>query len=436
MKSAREIALLALIRHRLEGTWPDLFLKQECRDLPPEEAALASALTYTVIQNRMLLDHYIGAFSSVKPKKMTPQVLDCLRLGAAQLLLMDRIPERAAVNETVALVKKHAFAKAGGFANAVLRKLAAARDDLPQPQGTPEEVLSVRYSHEAWFVRYLLEELGPEGAEACLRANGTALRPTARVNTLKTDRDSLLAELAQAGIAAAAEAVPDAISFDSLRGVLGSEAFQSGKFYIQDLASQLAVLALDPQPGDNMIDMCAAPGGKSLMAVQRMENRGSLVSCDLYPHKVDQLEENASRYGADIMRPALLDASKPHKPFLGHFDRIMCDVPCSGMGIIRKKPDIRYKSREEVLAMPAIQAPILENAASYLKPGGTMVYSTCSVMKQENREQVLAFLERHPEFSLVPFELPVCGWVEEGMITLWPHIHGTDGFFIAKLTKK
>lgn len=436
MKSAREIALLALIRHRREGTWPDLFLKQECRDLPPEEAALASALTYTVIQNRMLLDHYIGAFSSVKPKKMTPQVLDCLRLGAAQLLLMDRIPERAAVNETVALVKKHAFAKAGGFANAVLRKLAAAREDLPRPTGTPEQVLSVQCSHELWFVEYLVSELGLEGAEACLKANGSPLRPTARVNSFKTDRESLLVELAQAGITARAEEVPGAISFDSLRGVLSTAAFKEGKFYIQDLASQLAVLVLEPRPGDSVIDMCAAPGGKSLLAVQLMENSGRLVSCDLYPHKVDQLEENAGRYGAEIMQPALLDASRPHKPFLGTFDRVLCDAPCSGMGIIRKKPDIRYKSREEVLAMPAIQAPILDNAAAYLKPGGTLVYSTCSVMKQENREQVLAFLERHPDFSLVPFELPVCGRVEEGMITLWPHIHGTDGFFIAKLAKK
>ena len=436
MKSAREIALLALIRHRREGTWPDLFLKQECRDLPPEEAALASALTYTVIQNRMLLDHYIGAFSSMKPARMTPQVLDCLRLGAAQLLLMDRIPERAAVNETVALVKKHAFAKAGGFVNAILRKLAAAKNELPQPTGSPEQVLSVKYSHALWFVEYLCRELGYEGAEACLKANGSALRPTARVNTLKTERDALIAELAECGIQARPEVVPDAISFDSLRGVLNTQAFKEGRFYIQDLASQLAVLALEPKPGDSVIDMCAAPGGKSLLAVQCMENQGRLVSCDLYPHKVDQLEENAGRYGAEIMQAALLDASKPHKPFLGAFDRVLCDAPCSGMGIIRKKPDIRYKSREDVLAMPVIQAPILENAASYLKPGGTMVYSTCSVMKQENQEQVNAFLEKHSDFTLVPFELPVVGRVEAGMITLWPHIHGTDGFFIAKLAKK
>jgi len=436
MKSAREIALLALIRHRREGTWPELFLKQECRDLPPEEAALASALTYAVIQNRMLLDHYIGAFSSIKPKKMTPQVLDCLRLGAVQILMMDRIPERAAVNETVALAKKHAFGKAGGFVNAVLRKLAATKDNLPQPVGTPEQVLSVKYSHAEWFVAYLIGELGPEGAEACLKANGSPLRPTARVNTLVTDREQLTAELADCGIRAEASEVPDAISFDSLRGVLNTKAFKEGRFYIQDLASQLAVLALEPKPGDSIIDMCAAPGGKSLMAAQKMENRGRLVSCDLYPHKVDQLEENRARYGADIMQPALLDASRPHPPFLGAFDRVLCDAPCSGMGIIRKKPDIRYKNREEVLSMPELQAPILENAASYLKPGGILVYSTCSVMKQENQEQVQKFLRNHPDFELMPFELPVVGKVDEGMITLWPHIHGTDGFFIAKLAKK
>ena len=437
MLSARETALKALISFRREGAWPDLYLKKACEGMNREESALCANLTYGVLQNRAYLDFLIGSFSARPVNKLTPQVLDALRLGAYQLVFLTKIPHSAAVNETVELVKKHGNPGAVGYANGVLRALQRRLDDLPQvPRDNDLDYLSIRYSHPKWFVGKMNKRLGFEGCEALLQADNTPTPVTARVNTLKITREALMERFSAQGIQAQPHShLPHAIVFDSMKGVLQSEELKQGLFYIQDMASQLCVEALAPRPGETVFDLCAAPGGKSMLAAQMMEDKGSLLSMDLHPHKSDLIAKNAETYGITCLQTVPSDASVRKDALVGRADAIICDVPCSGMGVIRKKPDVRYKDGDHIKVLPPLQLSILENAGSYLKPGGRLVYSTCTVLKEENEAVVEKFLVANPDFSLEPFDLPGIGRVEEGMLTLWPHVHGTDGFFMAKLVK-
>ncbi len=437
MKGSREIALRALISFRREGAWPDLYLKKACEGLGREEAALASRLTYGVLQHRTYLDFLLERFSARPLEKLTPQVLDALRLGAYQLVFLTRIPHSAAINESVELVKQTANIGAAGYANGVLRSLQRSLKELPQvPREPVQNYLAITYSHPMWFVGKMRKRLGDRECEAFLQANNAPAQVTARVNTLRTDRQTLLNKLADAGISAQPHPyLPAAVIFNDMKGVLQHAALEQGLFYIQDIASQLCVEALDPCPGDTVFDLCAAPGGKSMLAAQMMEDRGSLLSMDIHPHKSDLIAKNAEKYGISCLQTIPADASCRREALVGRADAIICDVPCSGMGVIRKKPDVRYKDGDKMKALPPVQKAILENAAAYLKSGGRMVYSTCTVLREENEAVVEAFLEAHPEFSLESFALPGIGEVDAGMITLWPHIHGTDGFFMAKLVK-
>ena len=435
--TARETALRALITFRREGAWPDLYLKKACAGLSQEDAALASALTYGVLQNRAYLDFLIGSFSRRPPEKLTPQLLDALRLGAYQLVFLSRIPARAAVSETVELVKQQGNPAAAGYANGVLRALARSLPCLPQvPKEPALERLSITYSHPRWFVGKMLRRLGEEGCEALLQADNAAFPVTARVNTLKTTRPALQARLAELGIASSPHAfLPNALCFDTVRGVLRSGLLEQGLLYIQDTASQLCVEALAPRPGETVFDLCAAPGGKALLAGQKMEDRGRILAMDLHPHKADLIAKNAETYGVSILQAAAADAGEPREALFGRADGVICDVPCSGMGVIRKKPDVRYKDGDSIKALPPLLLAILKNAAAALKPGGRLVYSTCTLLKEENEAVVARFLAETPGVSLEPFSLPGLGEIPEGMLTLWPHIHHTDGFFMARIRK-
>lgn len=435
--TAREAALKALITFRREGTWPDLYLKKACAGMTPEDAGLTSALTYGVLQHRAYLDFLIGSFSSRPVEKLTPQLLDALRLGAYQLVFLSRIPERAAVNETVNLVKMQGNPAAGNFANGVLRSLVRSKNALPQvPREPLQNYLAITYSHPLWFVGKMLKRLGNEGCQALLQANNSPFPVTARVNTLKTSRDALLKKLEAQGIAAFPhEFLPNAVCFDTMKGVLHSGLLEQGLLYIQDTASQLCLEALQPLPGETVFDLCAAPGGKSLLAGQMMENQGQLLSMELHPHRADLIAKNAEIYGISILQTLAADASVQRDALKERADAVICDVPCSGMGVIRKKPDVRYKDGDSIKVLPPLQLSILKNAGAALKPGGRLVYSTCTVLKEENESVVQQFLKECPGFSLEPFALPGIGAVPEGMLTLWSHIHGTDGFFIAKIRK-
>ena len=430
---AREAALAVLTACRRSDAWADGALKSVLArsGLSQRDAALASRITYGVLQNRMLLDHYLSGFRRGGGKDWEPVIWDILRIGACQILLMDKIPVSAAVNEAVNMAKAHHRARAAGMVNAVLRGLARSRESL-----TPPQSLSVRFSHPQWLVDRYVALLGEEEAEECLRANNSAAATVIQRNPLLADRRTLESRLAEEKVDFTPHPwMPDCYTLTGTGNLEELESFRRGFFMVQDAAARLMAVAAGCRPGDRVIDMCAAPGGKTFAAAMAMENRGSILSCDIHPRKLEQIRGGAERLGIACVETALSDGRELREERRASADVVLCDVPCSGLGIIRKKPDIRYKDPGTFGALPAIQLSILSTAGQYVRPGGTLVYSTCTILPEENGQVVEAFLARFPQFSLQPFAVP--GQADApGQLTLWPHRHDCDGFYICKLRKE
>ena len=430
--TAREAALRTLIACEKQDAWADGFLKRTLHEggLNRRDAALATRLTFGVVQKRMLLDWYIDRFAK---GKLDLTVRSTLRLGAYQLLFLDRVPARAAVDESVKLTRK--FCKnpgAAGLVNAVLRNIERNKADL-----TPPEDLSVRYSHPQWLVDLFLQRLGPEGTRMLLEHHNGEVPTMAQANTCRAAVGEVLETLSAAGIEAQPHPwLPDCLTLQGTGSLEQLEEFQQGLFYIQDAAARLAVMAADPKPGMRVLDICAAPGGKSFAAAIAMGDEGEIISCDIHPHKQELIRKGAQRLGLNSIRAVTQNGKERVSEWESSFDFVITDVPCSGLGIIRKKPDIRYKDPKPMAGLPSIQKAILDNACAYVKPGGVLLYSTCTLLERENEAIVRNFIEEHHEFVLEKLELPgPVGTAEEGYVTLWPHIHGTDGFFIAKLRR-
>ncbi|MBE6929317.1 MAG: 16S rRNA (cytosine(967)-C(5))-methyltransferase RsmB [Ruminococcaceae bacterium] len=436
MADARETALRVLLSLR-HGAWSDgaLAAAIEKDGLDARDAALCTGICYGVLQQRLYLDYCIAQFSSLKMNKIAPTVLEILRIAAYQIYFLDKVPASAAVNEAVRQCRTHANPKAAGFVNAVLRKIA----ESPRPEVKAEDALdalSVRYSHPRPLVGLLAKNVGAEQIEALLAANNAPTPLSIRLNTLKGTPEELICALRSEGLEVTQdEHLLTAASVPGSGRITRLQSFSRGLFTVQDKASQLCAAVVDPHPGEEVLDLCSAPGGKSFAMAALMENRGRIISCDLHAHKLPLIEEGAERLGVTILQTLCTDATKKQERFVGRFDRVLADVPCSGLGVIRKKPDIRYKDIAELPKLPQIQEQILENAAEYVKPGGVLVYSTCTILHRENRKLVERVLEKHPELSLESFGLPGIGETG-GDITLLPHVHGTDGFYIAKIRKK
>lgn len=440
-KSAREIAIDTLIAGRKDCAWSDGYLKAAIRKagLDSRDAALATHLGYGVLQNRMLLDFYIGCYCSQKPERLEPIVLDVLRLGAYQILFLDRVPDSAAVNEAVELIRHYERDRAAGLVNAVLRKIADNKAHLPPiPREDPVEYLSIRYSHPAWLVRRCIAILGQEEAEDFLRCNNAAVATTVQVNPLRGSEEELLALLEQSGVQAEHHAwLPGCYTLRKTGNLEQMEAFRQGRFLVQDAAAKVAAAAAGVQSGMKVLDICAAPGGKSFAMAMEMGDTGEIRSFDLHRSKIRLIREGAERLGIHCIAAECGDGKEFRPELEAAADVVLCDVPCSGLGIIRKKPDIRYKSEKELQGIPRVQWAILENASRYVKAGGTLVYSTCTILPEENERLTDAFLAKHPEFERVAFDLPApCGTIAQGEITLWPQRQDTDGFYICKMRKR
>ena len=362
-----------------------------------------------------------------------------LNTSLYQIIFLTKIPNSAAVNEGVALAKKYANPRAAGFLNAVLRKAVAATENekLPEIGGSLHKRLSIKYSHPEWLVRELCERLADADAESLLAVSNAPDTPvTVQINTLLAGADEVLSGLISAGIDARRhDWLESCITMHSAGSVTGLDEFKRGRIYVQDVASRLVIEAAAPKPGDIVIDGCAAPGGKSFAAAIAMNNTGNVLSRDKNTAKLRLIEEGASRMGISIIKTEERDASSKAEDSALLGDIVLADVPCSGFGVIRKKPDIRYKSEKDVSSLPEIQKSILKGLSSYVKAGGLLLYSTCTFLKSENEDVVEWFLKEHRDFTLECFFIPGAGDVPAGMITLWPHVHGTDGFFICKLRK-
>ena len=389
-KNARQIAMEILVRMQRDAAYSNLTLDAALRrnELPARDAALVSALVYGVEERLYTIDYQLSLYLKQPLKKLKPEVLAALRLGVCQLLFMERIPSSAAVCESVSLVKQNGCAFAAGR----------------------ENTLSI--------------------LEACM-----APAPlTVRVNTLQTTAEKLTVLLRQDHVAAHAAAdVEDALVLDRAGAIERTKAYQDGLFHVQDISSQLCCKALDAQPGETVFDLCAAPGGKSFTVAERMRGEGSVCSFDLYPSRTALIEQGAARLGITSVYPAVADASCYNEAY-GKADRVLCDVPCSGFGIVRRKPEIRYKPQGEVDKLPDLQYLILRNAARYVKKGGRLVYSTCTLNPEENEAVCLRFLQENASFRPVAPDLPEqlnARKDDNGFFTLFPEAGGRDGFYIA-----
>ena len=433
---ARETALNALIACRKDGAWSNSVLKTyTTRDgLDRREAALASRLCYGVLQNRSKLDFYLKQLLTGKLKDLHPVIHDILHLGLYQLFEMDKIPDSAAVNEAVTLAKKYCRKQkfAPGLVNAVLRGAIRQKDTLRQPTR-----LEDRYSHPEKLVNLLRADVGDK-LEVMLRANNEAPDMVIQVNTLKTTTPELTKRLEEEGVCVKSHPwMADCLVLADTGRLEQLPAFREGLFYVQDAAARLAVEVAGIKPGMTVVDCCAAPGGKSFAAAQALAGTGEIYASDLHEHRTELIRKGAERLGVDNITVSQRDASQEVPGWEDTMDAVIVDVPCSGYGIIRKKPDIRYKDPDTMKELPALQLEILKAQAKAVKPGGVLIYSTCTLVRRENEGVVEKFLKAREDFSLEALELPgVFPKNETGMLTLVPGEYETDGFFIAKLRRK
>lgn len=423
MLDARSAAFRLLSKIEKDHAYSNLLLAEEPGDgvLPPRDRLLMHRLVKTTLERRRTLDYNIALYLTQPLKKLKPQVLTILRMGACQLFFMDKIPPSAAVNESVRLAKQNGCGFASGLVNAVLRKMQ--QNGLQLPSETDKiGYCSVKYSFPPYICQKFFDYYGEETAEKIMASSLGGSPVTVRKNTLKDEPLQLDCEKT--------ELLENCYRLKNPGNLAESPDFQNGLFHVQDFASQLCCRILSPQKGETVLDVCAAPGGKSMTLAQMMENEGRLLSCDLYEHKVKLIADTAKRLGITIIEPIQRDASDSEKE-LPMADRILCDVPCSGFGVTGKKPEIKEKTQEEIATLPTLQMQILETSCRFLKKGGRLVYSTCTLLPEENAFLCRAFLENHPEFTAVPIDETIKGFRDGETLTVLPFDYDCDGFFIA-----
>ena len=427
--NARQVAMSVLLKSEKTNQYSNIAIDHALSSsgLSPADKALVSVIVYGVTERRLTLDHYISRLSSRPLSEIDAEPLSALRIGLYQLIYMDKIPPHAAVNETVSLCRK----SYSGFVNALLRSYMRLTEPIPLPDAerSPAEHLSVAYSVCLPLAEKFLSVFGLERAKSILSATFETPKTTLRVNTLKTTREELLSHIDGS---APSELSPVGLKVTgSVRELYG---FDEGLFFVQDEASQICVGALGARSGETVIDTCACPGSKSFGAAIDMKNTGKLLSFDLHKSKLSLIESGAKRLGIDIISADVCDGRSFLPELEGKADRVLCDVPCSGFGVLAKKPELRYKDPAQSSALPDIQLAILSNCSRYVKTGGVLVYSTCTIFPEENEENVRRFLLSHPDFSLCGFELDGIS-CPSGMLSLYGDIHKTDGFFVARMIR-
>ena len=444
---ARELALSVLREVHENDAYANVALVRALRDLPEDRALsdidrrFATELVYGVAKAVGTLDWIMAHYVKRPLEKLDPVVREILRLGLYQLFYLDAVPPSAACNTSVELAKHHAHAGVAGFVNGVLRSAVREPERAAFPTGAEHAVerLALEKQHPLWLVQRWVEQLGYEETSALCDKDNEPAPLCLRTNTLRTSRTELLTVLQEAGCEAeASQWAPEGILLHQ-HGSLDSLApLQQGLAQVQDESSMLVAHVVDPQPGERVLDCCSAPGGKTTHMAALMQNQGEITALDIYDHKLQRVTDNAARLGIDIIKTVRLDAREAGDRYAGQMDRVLVDAPCSGLGVLRRRPDARWhKSAVEIEALPSLQSAILDSAAQAVRPGGVLVYSTCTIEPQENSAVVEAFLARHPEFTLEPVGgcLPESRR-EEKMLQLSPQRDGTDGFFIARMRRK
>ena len=414
MANARKTAVKVLVKIEKEGTYSNLAVAEALKnsELNLQDKSLATAIIYGVLDRKITLDYILSKFLKTHINKTEPFTLMVLRSALYQIKYMDKIPESAAVNEAVKIMKSSKFSRNSGFVNGVLRSVL--RTEVEIPKGDSAEDLSVRYSCPLWIVESFLKDYGLADTKALLEESLKPAPTVLRINTVKADISEIEKEY---------EIKENSIELTKGIDISNSELYKKGLVYAQDYASQRAVEILSPKSGGRVLDLCSAPGGKAFTMANLMGNKGEILACDLYPHRVELIERTAKRLGLDIIKTAVADATR-YNPKLGEFDCVLCDVPCSGLGVIRRKPEIKYNALPCLEELKNIQLSILRNAVKYLKKGGKLLYSTCTLRREENEKLVISFQKEYND---------LCKVYEH---TFMPHKDGTDGFYCALFEKR
>lgn len=436
----RKTALKILTKTEEQDSYLNLVFTEELKGttLSSSDISFLKELVFGIFRNKILLDYIIRKNSSIRLKKIDPKILNILRMGTYQILFMDKVPDFAAVSESVSLAKKCASPKTVSFVNGVLRGITKNRmPDLNEIKDATER-LSVKYSYPLPLAEFFVKTFG-DRAENLMASGNSAPDLCIRVNTLKITKNELKQKLDSLDIT-----YTDTPYTDSGLYLFGATEEKrkklSGLFTVQDQSSQLAALSLSPEPGDVVYDLCSAPGGKTTHIAELMENKGEITATDIYAARLKSVDQLAKSLGISIIKTQVRDAQITDETLIGTADKVLADVPCSGLGIIRRKPDIKYKEDiTDFTELTQIQKNILSVGCSYLKPGGVIVYSTCTVNPQENINLIKDFLSEHPEMALEKIESEhVLGILREneGYFEIFPDTHQSDGFFVCRLRRK
>lgn len=433
--NVRDLVYRSLIAIEKEGKYSNLELSAviEKKGLEGKDRSLFTALLYGVVERKITLDYFIEHYTKKTVQRLDLSVVTLLRMGIYQILYLEKIPDSAAVNETVKLGQRYA-SRAKGFLNGVLRSICREKDSLPYPdrEKDPIEWLSVYYGVQKWICESFCLDY-PTQAEGILASLSEPSTVTLRVNTLKTDRQTLLSEYPD--LLAPCEWSPYALRMTVAFPLSEFAPLHDGRCYVQDEASQIAGMVLNPESGDLIMDVCAAPGGKSFFAAISTGDTGRLISMDLHESKLSLIKSGAECLGIRNIEVIPNDSTIALPDYIGKADRVICDVPCSGLGVLAKKGDIRNKNQKTLDKLTFMQYNILVSSSRYLKSGGSLVYSTCTLRKAENEQTVEHFLQKNPDFESVPFSVGSLS-APNGTLTLFPQIHHTDGFFVAQIRKK
>ncbi|NLJ56726.1 MAG: 16S rRNA (cytosine(967)-C(5))-methyltransferase RsmB [Firmicutes bacterium] len=444
---ARETALLILKEVEEKEAYLNLVLNRVLirQAFPPVERSLLTELTYGVIQHLQTLDWVISLYSKRPLEKLTPYIRNILRIGTYQLLYLKRIPVSAAVDESVKLAHRYGHKGVAGLVNAVLRKISRFKNDLPWPSREQDPVLylSLRHAYPLWMVRRWIKNYGFESAAAHCAAGNRRPPLTVRTNSLFLSRAELQRILQAEGTASReCRFAPEGLHLDLATGLTGLKSFQQGLFQVQGEASMLAAPLLNPQPGEQVLDLCSAPGGKTTHLAALMKNQGRIIAADLYPHRLKLVQAAAQRLGIQIIRTENIDGRALPAKWQGAFQRVLLDVPCSGLGVIRRKGDLKWKRRpEDLSALSRLQLQLLQSAFQALCAGGVLLYSACTTEPEETSELIDRFLAKESlaqPAQLTSFLPPAlsAGVEATGRLFLWPDRHNLDGFFMARIRKK
>lgn len=433
MANARLTAVKLLLKMESDGAYSNILLDGALSEegLSERDRAFAAALFYGVTERKITLDYIIAQNSRIDFDKIESETAAILRTGFYQLMYMPSVPESAAVNESVKLCKKLGLFSSEGYVNGMLRSFLRKNKVVDYSKLSDEERLSIEYSCPLWLARKWRTEYGEENAVRALDASLGAPPLYARVNTTKVSDEELIRVLKKEGVSAEKNPrLNGCLRLNKTGDLERLDSFKDGLFHIQDVSSQLCCLTLRPIVNEMVIDICAAPGGKSFTMAELMGNNGKVLSLDLYDSRTNLIAEGAKRLGLRIIETRQNNAVRFDET-LPQADRVLCDVPCSGLGVIRRKPEIKYKSESEFDELPTLQRAILEVSSRYVKLGGTLVYSTCTLSRRENDEVAEDFTQSHPEFSPIVQPIPYDNAENNPTRTFFPEKDGGDGFFTA-----